>query len=174
MEYKLTCNEEKITLAVETTGEGQFRAAIGDKQCDAAYQRISDNCLHLTVNGRQVNAFVADTPAGKAITVNGRTWLFEDETSRGTRARRGPQGSPQDVSPPMPAVVTKILVTTGEAVEKGQGLLVVSAMKMDTTLTAPFDGVVTKINCAEGDKVTPKQVLVDIEATKREASETVA
>jgi len=172
VEYKLTCNEEKITLAVETTGEGQFRAAIGDKQCDTDYQRISDNCLHLSVNGRQVNAFVADTPAGKAITMNGRTWLFEDETTRSTRTRRGTQGGPQNVSPPMPAVVTKILVTTGETVEKGQGLLVVSAMKMDTTLSAPFDGVVTKINCAEGDKVTPKQVLVDIEATEDETSKT--
>jgi len=170
VEYKLRCNETQIALAVETTGEGQMKAAIGDKQYEAAYQRISDNCLHLTVNGRQVKAFMDDTPVGKAITVNGRTWLFEDETSRSTRARRGPQGSPQNVSPPMPAVVTKILVSTGEAVEKGQGLLVVSAMKMDTTLTAPFDGVVIKINCAEGDKVTPKQILVDIEAAKSETS----
>jgi biotin carboxyl carrier protein len=62
----------------------------------------------------------------------------------------------------MPAVVTKILVAEGETVEKGQGVVVVSAMKMDTTLAAPIDGVVARINVAEGDKVTPKQVLVDI------------
>ena len=172
MEYKLRCNEDTLSLAVETAGEGQLKATIGDNQYEAAFQRITDNCLQLSVNGRQVSAFVAGTPTGKAITINGRTWLFEDETSRGTRARREPQGSPRNVSPPMPAVVTKILVTTGEAVEKGQGLLVVSAMKMDTTLTAPFDGVVTKINCAEGDKVTPKQVLVDIEAAKGAETDT--
>ena len=71
----------------------------------------------------------------------------------------------------MPAVVTKILVSTGETVEQGQGLLVVSAMKMDTTLTAPFDGLVTRINCAEGDKVTPSQVLVDIDAAKGDEAE---
>jgi 3-methylcrotonyl-CoA carboxylase alpha subunit len=59
-------------------------------------------------------------------------------------------------------------------VEQGQGLLVVSAMKMDTTLTAPFDGVVTQINCAEGDKVTPKQVLVDIEAAAGETHDNAA
>jgi len=174
VEYKLRSNAEKIALAVETEGEGQLKVTIGDKQYDAGYQRISDNYLHLTVNGRQVNAFVAATPAGKAITVNGRTWLFEDETARSTRARRGTQGGPQKVSPPMPAVVTKILIATGETVERGQGLLVVSAMKMDTTLTAPFDGVVTRINCAEGDKVTPKQVLVDIDAVKGGASETAS
>ncbi|HOS98411.1 MAG TPA: acetyl-CoA carboxylase biotin carboxyl carrier protein subunit [Deltaproteobacteria bacterium] len=39
----------------------------------------------------------------------------------------------------------------------------VSAMKMETTLSAPFPGIVTRINCAEGDKVMPGQILVDIE-----------
>jgi 3-methylcrotonyl-CoA carboxylase alpha subunit len=69
----------------------------------------------------------------------------------------------------MPAVVTKLLVAEGDPVEKGQGVVVVSAMKMDTTLVAPFDGVVTRINVAEGDKVTPQQVLVDIAPAENEA-----
>lgn len=174
MEYKLKYNEETVALAVATEDEGQFKATIGKNQYAAAFQRISDNCLHLVVNGRQTLAFVADTPAGRAVTVNGRTWLLEDESTRSTRGRGGPKGGPKAVTPPMPAVVTKILATVGETVEQGQGLLVVSAMKMDTTLSAPFDGVVTRINCAEGDKVTPKQVLVDIEAAKREATDTAA
>ncbi len=174
MEYKLRYNEETVGLAIETEGEGQFKATIGTNQYDAAFKRISDNCLHLVVNGRQTMAFVADTPAGKAVTINGRTWLLEDESMRNSRGRSGPKSGPKAVTPPMPAVVTKILVAAGETVEKGQGLLVVSAMKMDTTLSAPFDGVVTQINCAEGDKVTPKQVLVDIEAAQDEKTDTAA
>ena len=174
MEYKLKYNEETVALEVATKDEGRFKATIGDNQYEAGFQRISDNCLHLVVNGRQTMAFVADTTAGKAVTINGRTWLLEDESTRSSRGRSGPKSGPQAVTPPMPAVVTKILVYTGETVEKGQGLLVVSAMKMDTTLTAPFDGVVTQINCAEGDKVTPKQVLVDIDATKDGAADTAA
>jgi biotin carboxyl carrier protein len=170
VEYKLKYNEESVALAVAADGEKQFKATIGERQFDVAFKRISDSRLNLVVNGRQTTAFVADTPGGKAVTVNGRTWLFEDERTRGARPRGGPQKGPQAVTPPMPAVVTKILVAAGETVEKGQGLLVVSAMKMDTTLTAPFDGVVTRINCAEGDKVTPRQVLVDIEAAKEEAA----
>ena len=164
MEYKLRYTEEEITLDVATETEGQFKATSRDKAYATVYRRISDNCLHLVVNGRQTLAFVEDAPAGKAVTINGRTWLFEDESTRGSRTRGGSQSGPKVVTPPMPAVVTKILVSAGETVEQGQGLLVVSAMKMDTTLTAPYDGTVTQINCAEGDKVTPKQVLVDIEA----------
>ena len=165
MEYKLRYNEDELVLEIATEDGGRFKAAIGDNRYAAAFQRISDNCLHLTVNGRQTMAFVTDTTAGKAVTIKGRTWLLEDESTRGSRGSRGPKSGPKAVTPPMPAVVTRILVSAGETVEKGQGLLVVSAMKMDTTLTAPFDGVITRINCAEGDKVTPQQVLVDIEAT---------
>jgi biotin carboxyl carrier protein len=54
-------------------------------------------------------------------------------------------------------------VSAGDAVVKGQAVVIVSAMKMETTLVAPFDGTVSKVNVAEGDKVMPGDVLVDIE-----------
>jgi biotin carboxyl carrier protein len=63
----------------------------------------------------------------------------------------------------MPSVVVKILVQDGQRVEKGQGVVVVSAMKMETTLTAPHGGIVRKVNVAVGDKASPGQVLVEIE-----------
>ena len=162
MEYKLKNNEDIIAVAVETDGDARFVAVIGEKSFDVAYRRISSHEMHLTVDGRQFTAFVADTPEGKAVMTKGRAWLLKEAPARGARPGKGLKGGTLTVSPPMPAVVTKILVAEGETVEKGQGVVVVSAMKMDTTLAAPFDGVVARINVAEGDKVTPKQVLVDI------------
>ena len=55
------------------------------------------------------------------------------------------------------------MVAEGDLVEKGQRIIVVSDMKMEETLQAPFKGKVLKINVAEGDKVMPGQILVDIE-----------
>ena len=69
---------------------------------------------------------------------------------------------PQNVTPPMPSVVVKVLVENGDAVTKGQGLVIVSAMKMETTLNAPYDGVVTGIHAEEGGKVMPGDILVDV------------
>jgi biotin carboxyl carrier protein len=63
----------------------------------------------------------------------------------------------------MPSVVVRILVAEGDQVEKGQGVVVVMAMKMETTLRAPFSGKMLKINVSVGDKVMPGQILVDIE-----------
>jgi biotin carboxyl carrier protein len=169
MDYKLRYNEETIALAVEAAGDGLLSAAMGEKQMEVAFERISEHLLRLVVNCRQSLAFVTETNEGKAVMVAGRTFLLADERATGTRPRSGAASGPKLVTPPMPAVVTQILVAQGQAVEKGQGLLVVSAMKMDTILTAPFAGVVARINVAEGQKVAPKQVLVDIEpATVKE------
>jgi len=163
--YKLKNNETVIELAISDNAEGRFTAVIGEKRVEVGCRRIGDHRFSLTVDGRQTSAWVADTPEGKAVMVAGRTWVIEESDTRGPRTRSGPKTGPTAVTAPMPAVVTKILVQPGHAVEKGQALIVVSAMKMDTTLTAPYAGVVKAVNVAEGDKVTPKQVLVDIAAT---------
>ena len=73
----------------------------------------------------------------------------------------------------MPAVVVRILIQKGEQVEKGQGLVVVSAMKMETTLCAPFAGEVTAIHTSVGEKVAPGEILVEIKASEQEPMKNV-
>jgi biotin carboxyl carrier protein len=63
----------------------------------------------------------------------------------------------------MPAVVVRILVSEGDRVNQGDRVIVVSSMKMETTLTSPSDGRVKAVNVAEGDKVMPGQILIDID-----------
>jgi len=171
MDYKLKYNEEIITLAVEAVGDGLLSATMGYKKMEVAFERISENLLSLRVDGRKHLAYVAELPDGKAVMVDGRTFLLADDRATGTRPRSGGANGPKAVTAPMPAVVTQILVAQGQPVEKGQGLVVVSAMKMDTVLAAPYAGRVTRINVAEGQKVSPRQVLVDIEPAVVDAAE---
>jgi len=72
-------------------------------------------------------------------------------------------GLPDSVTPPMPAIVIAILAKPGDEVEKGQGIIVVSAMKMETTISSPYNGKIISINTAEGEKVNPGDILADIE-----------
>jgi 3-methylcrotonyl-CoA carboxylase alpha subunit len=68
----------------------------------------------------------------------------------------------------MPAVVIAVCVNEGDRIEKGQKVVVVSAMKMETTLVAPYNGMVTRVNVRENDKVMPGDILVDIDEIKDE------
>ena len=79
------------------------------------------------------------------------------------KRKKGVADMPTEVTPPMPSVIMKVLVEKGSRVTKGDGVVVVSAMKMETTLNAPYDGIVTSINTAEGEKAMPGDILVDIE-----------
>ena len=169
MDWKLRYKEETIVLGVEPAVDSGFIATFGDREAHVVFERLSQHRLRLIVDGRQTAAFVVETAEGKAVMVEGRTFFLADDRAPQMRSRSGAKACPKTVTPPMPSVVTQILVAAGQTVEQGQALVVVSAMKMDTTLTAPYSGVVTRINVAEGEKVAPKQVLVDIEPEAADA-----
>lgn len=76
-------------------------------------------------------------------------------------AKSGP-GAGTPVKAPLPGVVTKILVEAGQAVKKGDTVLVLEAMKMENNITAEADGAVTGICVAAGDSVMEGTTLLTI------------
>ena len=73
-------------------------------------------------------------------------------------------GQAGHVGAPIPGVVSSIAVEPGQRVEKGDRLLVMDAMKMQTTVYAPVGGKVSKLAAQVGQSVEPKDLLVVIEA----------
>jgi biotin carboxyl carrier protein len=174
VEYKLEIQDSALPAEVETGEDGTLEIRFGEEVCAVEYKTVSPHQIHLVLRDhrgeRSLNAFVADGPEGKTIVIDGIPYRVRDAGAPKKKSgRRGGLGNaPREVTPPMPSVVTKVLVAEGDLVKKGQGVVVVSAMKMETTLTAPYDGVVTGIDVAVDDKVAPGQVLVRIDEKKEE------
>ena len=63
----------------------------------------------------------------------------------------------------MPGKVVRIIAEAGAAVQKGDGIIVVEAMKMQNEMKSPKDGVVKEIRVSEGSTVNAGEVLVVIE-----------
>jgi acetyl/propionyl-CoA carboxylase alpha subunit len=170
VEYRLKIKEEIVPVQVTAGPEDTLKIAMAEKQFDVAYQVIGDHMIHMRVNGRSVNAYLTADDGGRNIAINGLTCRVEDadllEQNRGRKKTAG--DVPLEVTPPMPAVVVRVMVDIGDNVTKGQGVVVVAAMKMETTLNAPFGGTVTGVNTAAGDKVMPGEILVNIEEVKSE------
>jgi 3-methylcrotonyl-CoA carboxylase alpha subunit len=166
MKYRLKILQETSDVEVLEREPGKaLPVQIDDRPYQVLYRAVSGRHLHLSVGGRWVEAFVAPAGRGKHIFIQGRTFLVEDADRLPSRPKRrtGPTEAPGDVTPPMPAVVVRILFKEGDRVKKGEGLLVVTAMKMETTLKAPKDGRIKKINTSVDAKVTPGDILVEIE-----------
>ncbi len=70
---------------------------------------------------------------------------------------------PGHVGAPIPGAVTSVAVEVGQEVKKGEKLLIMEAMKMQSTVYAPVDGKVAKLPAFVGQHVEPKDLLVVIE-----------
>jgi len=166
LKYRLKIGESSAEVAV-TPSEEKDNAlfAIGDKAYPIRFAAASENCYHLTLDGKTTKVYVARGAEGKFIFVKGCAYLVQDadEPLLKRTHRSSMDETSGEVTPPMPAVVVRILIQEGDHVKRGQGLVVVTAMKMETTLVAPWDGTVKAINTAEGAKVAPGDILVEVE-----------
>jgi biotin carboxyl carrier protein len=68
-----------------------------------------------------------------------------------------------EIKTAMPGKVVRVLVEVGAQVAKGDGIIVVEAMKMQNELRSPKDGTVKDIRGSEGATVNPGEVLAIIE-----------
>jgi pyruvate carboxylase len=78
------------------------------------------------------------------------------------RAKADPS-KPGHVGAPIPGAVTSLLVSLGDHVNKGDRLLIMEAMKMQTTVYAPIDGQVRELLAEIGQTVDTKDLLLIIE-----------
>ena len=97
-----------------------------------------------------------------ALFVNGVAYTFEYINPYVSDAGSGEVGG--QLRAPMPGSVVQVMVEAGQAVKKGQALLILEAMKMEHTITAPSDGVVKQVLFAVGDQVGDGDELLQLEA----------
>ena len=68
-----------------------------------------------------------------------------------------------DLKAPMPGLVLSIMVQPGDSVVKGDGLMVLEAMKMENIIRTPADGIVKSLEVEKSDAVEKNQVLIKFE-----------
>ena len=112
------------------------------------------------------------------ITVNGNVYDVTVEEGTGSTAGAAKAAAPKAAAPkaaapagaqgavkvnaPMPGKILKVNVNAGAAVNKGDVLLVLEAMKTENEICAPQDGTVATVECAAGDSVESGKVLVSM------------
>ncbi len=122
----------------------------------------------LILNGHSYEAHVQRTEAGLHVLLQGRLHVVgvEDERQRRLRESSGgpvAQTGELHLKAPMPGLVVAVPVIEGQAVSKGQDLVILESMKMQNELKSPRDGTVGRVRVGPGDSVEQNQILLTLD-----------
>ena len=129
----------------------------------AEVERIDEGRYRVRLGERRFDVVVAREPGVEWGWVDGRAFRWPRAADTAARDAE-PAGHAGAVRAPMPAVVTAVLVSPGQAVALGDTLLVLEAMKMELPVKAPREGRITAVRCATGDRVDADTALVELDA----------
>jgi 3-methylcrotonyl-CoA carboxylase alpha subunit len=147
---------ERIVTA--QPGAAGWRLRFGDREAAAAGERLEDGILALEFDGVRRRVTVLERGPEILVAVDGDSWRLVEIDPLAIRAGADPAAG--RLTAPMPGRVIRLLVETGNKVRRGEPLLIIEAMKMEHTITAPADGIVAEVGCAVGDLVEEGAALV--------------
>ena len=161
MKFSFDRDTETIQIELTPTGDS-YRLTMGAETVNVEVLQAKDGKLDLLIDGERLTAYVSADHAQRWVTIRGRTIVLTKSSGTRGRAHAGHHAA-GELTAPMPGQVRAVNVNEGEAVTKGQTLLVLEAMKMEIRIHAPQAGIVKKLFVKQGEPVEREQVLIDVE-----------
>ena len=145
-----------------------YSYTINGARYDVTIESLRDQVAKLNVNGVAFDVEILGAPLSEgdlpevAAAAAPAAPVAAAPKAEAAPAAKGAAGAGEPVNAPLPGVVTKVLVAAGQAVKKGDTVVVLEAMKMENNITAECDGTVTGICVAAGDSVLEGTTLLTI------------
>lgn len=126
-----------------------YKVTVGD---------IEENQVQVEVNGTpyKVELEKKATPKIKPVMRTASTTPAAPPPAVSRPAAPSSKGS---IKSPLPGVILDVKVKEGDAVKRGQTLMILEAMKMENEISAPQDGTIASVNVSKGDTVNSGDLL---------------
>jgi pyruvate carboxylase subunit B len=166
MKYIVTVNG--VDVEIEVDGE---RLSIEGTTADASISELGQSPETVLMLGNEVHRLLVRRGASRGrytVWIDGIRLEVEalDERSRAIRELAAATGGPTGPAPlvaPMPGMIVRVNVQEGAAVQAGQGLVVMEAMKMENELRASAAGTVKRVHVSPGTAVEKGALLLEME-----------
>ena len=154
----------RIDAAVRSRDGRRHEVASASGKAAVTIERQNAGRIRFETGGRVRDGDVIATDGHISVHLDGVAYRF---TLPAARAGADDEGAGEDrVLAPMPGVVKVVRAKAGDAVARGDVLVVLEAMKMEHTLLAPRDGRVAEVQAGAGEIVQEGSVLVRLDAGK--------
>lgn len=147
--------------------DGAWKVSLDGNIIDVNAVEVAPNTFSILLKGESHQVRIAPRPDGSLTVHTGlaeyHAEVIDPRSWRGRRHGALEAEGRQQIAAPMPGKVVRLLVKAGDAVEAGQGLLVVEAMKMQNEIRSPKSGKIEKLFATEGQAVNAGEVLLWVE-----------
>lgn len=140
---------------------------INQKEFFVCSKVYSDNIFKIKIGEVEKLVFIAGDEKNVYVFIDGDQYVFSlisEESKESNALLNGGNKSFEEVKPPMPGNVVKVLVEEGQEVQEGNPIVIVEAMKMEITLYSSISGKISRINVKPAEQVDPDRVLVEIKS----------
>ena len=166
MKYEVLLAGKTRVVELLRADEGWIISLDG-KELEASVAEVAPNTFSVLLNGDSHQIRIAPRADGTLTLHTALAEYCAEVTDprvwRGRRHGALEAEGRQQITAPMPGKIVRVLVSEGDAVETGQGLLVVEAMKMQNEIRSPKSGKVEKLFAKEGLAVNAGDVLAWVE-----------
>ena len=162
MAHRIRWEGREVQVELEPLGDA-LRARVEGREHGVALRAEHAHELLLEVDGQRRRIVFARDGGALLVALDGESFRLEPiEAGAAPGAARHHE---HGLEAPMPGLVRSIAVSEGDAVVRGQTLVVLEAMKMEIRITAPEDARILKVRCAVGERVERGQALVDLDGS---------
>ena len=170
MELHLRHAGQQTVLKVAGSQDALLLSRPGEDDFEARILETTQSTVLLEIDGQRQSVHFWRANGKINLQWRGQVMVFELEDPDEDNAGDAGQGSPI-LRAPMPGKVLELMAAVGDAVQAGQPLVRLEAMKMEIDLAAPMDGTVETIRVAAGDLVEPDAELMRLQPHDREDNE---
>ena len=164
MKYITTIEDKQFTVEIID----DKHVSVDGKVYEIDFESVSGQPVYsLIVDGRSHESYIYQGDDNWQVLMRGRPYPVQVEDEREKRLRAAAGGGVAETGEfhlraPMPGLVVAVPVTEGQAIKKGEVILILESMKMQNELKAPRDGTVGRIRVRPGESVEQKQTLLSV------------
>ncbi|MGH8456267.1 MAG: biotin/lipoyl-containing protein [Stenotrophobium sp.] len=168
MHHAFKLGDTEHNLEISRSADG-YRLHIADQIVPFDLKADADGRAWLTLDGVHHEVVIATRGDDVFVHFDGEAYQLRYEHPLKRLAEAGQGAAEDNVLAPMPGSIVSVQVKAGDAVVKGQTLLVMESMKMETTIAAPRDGVIAAVTYDKGQTFDRDALLLSLEPQSKGA-----
>ena len=164
MKYISTVGEQEYVIEIDQEGS----ISVNDQVFSIDFEHLTEGgLLSLLIDNRSLEAIVEEREDYWEVLIHGELYSVDVKDERAYRLAKA-RGLTEKVigeafiKSPMPGLIVAVPVGEGQAIKKGDQVVILESMKMENELRSPRDGIVNHVYVSPGESVEKNQLLVTI------------